>query len=87
VTNTANVLMAQNGSDLPGDMHVNVPCPVQLGVVSVNPEKGRKCWVSFKNNDGQHPVISHFYNDFYDRSDFPKQNKAVTPLPRFVYGL
>lgn len=85
--NVANVLMAQAGSDMPGEMYSNVPCPSNLGVQGVNPEKGRKCWVAFKNSDGQYPIITHFYNDFYDQYDYPKQNPAVAPLPRFMYSL
>ncbi len=87
VSNTATVLMAQSDSDLPGDMYHDVPCPVQLGIQSVNPEKGRTCWVTFKNNDRQYPVITHFYNYYYADSDGNKQQNAKSPLPRFIFNL
>jgi hypothetical protein len=85
--NTAIVLMSQQGSDMPGEMYHNVPCPSQLGLQTVNPEKGRQCWVTFKNGDGEFPIVTHFYNYFYEDYDDAKQQNAIAPLPSFIHNL
>lgn len=85
--NTASVLMAQTGTDLPGDLYHNVPCPTQMGVQAVAPERGRQCWVDFKNADPNFPVITHFYNYHYEKVDYTRQQNAQAPLPRYMLGM
>ena len=87
IRNEASVLMAQNGTDMPGDTHHNVPCPVVVGVQSVSPQMGRQCWVTFKNGDVQFPTITHFYNYYYNEVDYQRQTRAIVSVPRFIHGL
>ena len=85
--NTATVLMANKGSDDLGELYSNVPCPVYLGVQSVAPEKGRPCWVAFKDNSTNFPVVTHYFNVFYSSIDHQRQTKAVNSMPRFMFNL
>jgi hypothetical protein len=85
--NIASVLLAQPATDLPGEIYHNIPCPVQIGVQSVAPEVGRQCWVTFKNQNPAFPVITHFYNYFFETADYEKQTNAMAPMPRYIYNL
>lgn len=85
--NTATVLMSNRGSEDLGEIYEQVPCPVQMGVQSMAPEPGRPCWISFKDNSFQFPVITHFFNHVYETVDYPRQYEAVNSVPRFMYGL
>lgn len=85
--NTATVMTSQGRTDVPGDMHYSVPCPVQMGVQAVAPETGRQCWVVFKGDGGTDPTITHFYNYFYNEVDHKVQSTARAALPRFIYNL
>ncbi len=85
--NVATVMMSAQDSDAPGEIYHNVPCPTHQGVQHVDPEEGRQAWVAFKNSDASFPVITHFYNYFYEQRDRGSQNYAETPFPRFILGL
>lgn len=87
-TNTASVLMSQGTSDLPGEILHKVPCPMPSpGVQGVSPEMGMQCWVEFKAKSMNHPVITSFFNHFYDQVNFAKLTNARAPLPRFMYSI
>lgn len=85
--NTATVVMANRGSDDVGDLYRNVPCPVQLGVQNVAPEPGRPCWVAFKDNSPNFPIIVTYFNHVYAEVDYQRQTKAVTTTPRYMFDM
>lgn len=84
VNNMAHVMMSRPGSDEPGEMYNNVPCPVNLGVQSTAPEPGRMCWVVFKGSNYQHPVITHFFNFNYSQRDYGRNTYAPQVSPGFM---
>lgn len=86
-TNTAIVLASQANSDLPGGIHYNVPCPVQIGVQGVGPEPGRACKLEFKNSDGSLPIITSFFNYTYRKEDYGRQTFAAQPVPSFMLDM
>ena len=87
IENTATVILSGQGSDQLGEILHNVYCPVHLGIQSVNPEKGRLCWVSFKDAAMAMPVINHFFSHVYSQVDFNRHNKAVVNTPRFIFSM
>lgn len=87
-TNTATVVLSSPDSDVTGDILTKVPCPVQLGIQTVAPEPGRPCWVVFKNDrDTHNAVISHYFNQFYNKYDHPRQAPADSGIPSFMLGM
>lgn len=82
--NTAHVMMSRPGSDEPGEMYNNVPCPVNLGVQGVAPEPGRTCWVVFKSGNFQQPMITHFFNYNYTERDYGRSTYAPQVAPGFM---
>lgn len=82
--NTATVLTAKHGTDVPGEMFFNVPCPVTPGIQGVAPEIGRPCWLAFRNPESPTPIIVSFFSMNYQEKDYLPQNEAVNPLPRFM---
>lgn len=82
--NTARVIMSRPGSDQPGEIYNNVPCPVQLGIQGVAPEPGRPCWVVFKGGNFQYPIITHFFNYNYGEHDYGRSTRAGQVLPGFM---
>jgi hypothetical protein len=85
--NTATVLMAQPGSDQPGEYFTNVPCPIIMGVQMVAPEPGRPCWVVFKDGAENAPYISHYFNPSHEKNDFHQQYDVVNEIPRYIMDL
>lgn len=84
--NTAQVLMANQGSEEPGEIFSNVPCPVYVGIQTVAPEKGRPCWITFKDSSYSYPVVTHYFNHAYNSIDYNRQNAAVNTTPRFMFN-
>lgn len=41
------------------------------------------CWVDFKGNSDHYPVITHFFNNAYNKIDYAKQTVATNNIPRF----
>lgn len=83
-TNTATVLLTATDSDMPADVLKNVMCPVIMGVQAVAPEPGRPCWIAFKTDSEQFPVITHYFNHSYEKFDYKKQTNATTGMPSFI---
>lgn len=86
-SNTASVLMTNKGSDDPGDLYLKVPCPVYMGVQGVAPERGRHCWVAFKDNSVNYPVITHYFNHYYQNIDYDRHTQAINATPRFMFNM
>lgn len=82
--NTATVLLAQPGSDIPGEFHRKVPCPTTFGVQSVAPEVGRPCWVTFRDGLQSSPVITHYFHHDYENMEYDAQYYAKNQTPRFM---
>lgn len=82
--NTATVLLSQPGSDMPGRFYTNVPCPTFPGIQMVAPERGRPCWVSFKDGLQSTPVITHFFHHSYRDLEYERQYVADNDVPRFM---
>jgi len=85
--NTATVLMAQPGSDRPGEFYTGVPCPSYLGIQSVAPEQGRPCWVEFRDGMQSSPIITHFFHrptDEEENLEYASQFIAENHIPRFM---
>lgn len=85
--NTATVLMSSRGSEDVDQLYTKVPCPVYMGVQSAAPEKGRHCWVSFKDNSTNYPVVTHYFNHFYSNIDYDRHNLAVNVTPRYMLNM
>lgn len=85
--NTATVLLAYPGSDMPGEFYTNVPCPTHLGLQTVAPEVGRPCWVAFKDGLQSSPVITHFFHHSHADMEYEKQYTAENNVPRFMMEL
>lgn len=83
--NTATVLMSNKGSDAPGQTYTNVPCPTSIGVQMVAPDRGRPCWIAFKDSSYQYPIITAFFNPIYSQIDYTKQTQSITTTPRFMF--
>lgn len=87
VYNTADIIIADQGSDNFGDKYSDVPCPMISGIQTVSPQKGTPCVVIFKDNKGTYPVITNFFNHLYNEFSYNEHYKAVNPLPRFMMDL
>jgi hypothetical protein len=85
--NCATVLMSQPGSDRPGEIYSNVPCPVQVGLQTVAPEPGRSCWVNFKFGNSHFPIVTSFFNYNYSNIDYPRATHAKSATPRFMMDM
>lgn len=85
--NTATVLMAYPGSDMPGEFYKNVPCPTSSGIQTVAPEVGRPCWIAFKDGLQSSPVITHFFHHSFGDMEYDKQYTAENNVPRFMLEL
>jgi hypothetical protein len=85
--NTAQILLANRGSEEPGEIFNDVPCPVYAGVQSVAPEPGRPCLVIFKDNTHTYPMVTHYFNHVYNAIDYNRQNAAVNTTPRFMFNV
>lgn len=86
-TNTATVLTAQAGTNVPGQLYHNVPCPVTPGVQGVAPEIGRPCWLSFRDPQTSTPMIVAFFSMNYEEKDYKDQTKAINTIPHFMSEL
>lgn len=84
VHNTATVLMSQPGSDEIGRIERDVICPSVMGVQAVSPKMGDACAVQYYDGTKTKPFITHFYNDFYEQSDYRRQFIAENDVPRFM---
>lgn len=82
--NTASVLMARRGSDRPGEIYEEVPCPTELGVHKTAPEVGRLAWLEFKDDSGGKPVITHFFSTDYHGKDFYNHIKINNSIPNYL---
>jgi hypothetical protein len=85
--NTATIMMSDKGSDGVGEMLTDVPCPTFIGLQLAAPEPGRPCWVNFKDNNQQFPVVTHYFNPAYNKIDYAKQTTASNTMPRFILGM
>lgn len=85
--NTATVLLAEPGSDAPGQFFNSVPCPTTPGIQSVAPEIGRPCWVSFRDGLQSSPVITHFFHHSHADMEYDQQYYAINSTPRFLMDL
>lgn len=85
--NTATVAMSQPKTDELGDIHRDVPCPTTNGIIGVAPDPGRACWVTFKDENERRPVITHFYNNLYEKYDYETATNAQSMTPRFYSSI
>lgn len=86
-SNTVKVILTQPDSDEPGEILHNVPCPTNLGIQAQAPKPGTQCMIAYKAGNPLYPMVTHFFNYYYDNFDFPKQTRAKAPLPRFMMDL
>lgn len=85
--NTATVLMSSIDSDIPSQFLTDVHCPVVMGVQTTAPEPGRPCWVTFKTDNQQFPVISHYFNYNFQKFDHDRHYNADIGLPNFIHHI
>lgn len=86
-TNTALVVMATRGSDDPGEVFKNVPCPVIMGANFTAPEPGRPCWVDFKDDNHGFPFVTAYFNSNYASIDYSRQTNAADNTPKYIYNM
>lgn len=87
IDNTANVLLAADDSEQPGEVLQSVPCPTNMGLQLCAPEPGRMCWVAYRGAPKNHPVILAFFNPHYSYIDQPRQVSSSYTMPRYILEL
>jgi phage gp45-like len=88
VNNTASVIATNRGSEIPGEMFHNVPCPRPMGVQSVAPEQGCQCFLSFKDGKRANPIIISYHNTTsYALNNYSNETTAQVNTPSYLFGI
>ena len=85
--NSATVLLSRQNSNLPGEVLNSVPCPYIPGLQYAAPEPGRMCWVEFRGDNHNTPVITHFFNSNFQNVDYEAHSDSRTNIPKFMIDM
>lgn len=85
--NTATIGVTGQGSHNITNMLRKVPCPITMGVQTVDPEPGRPVWVEFKDGNPTAPMVVAYLNHNHLRYDWPVKHYAGTGIPKYLVSL
>jgi len=82
-SNTLTVIIESQYSDTVGGILENVPCPINYGIQSVQPEPGDRCVVGFRDESETIPYIINFIDDFSSEKKI-NMDAASNGIPRYM---
>lgn len=82
--NTASIVLDDQMSTQTGNIMHNVPCPVTVGVQSVAPEPGTRCFVQFRDDNESNGYVAFYFDQPEISSSYDRNYTVNTGIPKYM---
>lgn len=83
-SNTASIIIDDQMSGQIGNIIHDVPCPIQVGVQSVAPEPGTRCFVQFRDDSEGSPYVSFYFDEHNVSSSYSRNYSVNSGVPKYM---
>lgn len=83
-TNSASILVDDQMSGQIGNIMHDVPCPVNVGVQTVAPEPGTRCYVQFRDDNEGSAYVAFYFDQHQVSSSYSRNYTINTGIPKYM---